>query len=577
MASSPNQPTPQAVQTGLRPVRPDLEVAALQLGKYRILGEVGRGGMADVYLAVAHGLSGFNKLVVLKVIRSEVAEDADARDMFVNEARLAGRLNHPNVVHTLEVGEEGGRPILVMEHLDGQSLHAVLRRCRRSETSMPVQMALRILAESLQGLHYAHALKDFDGSPLRLVHRDVSPQNIFVTYDGQIKVLDFGIAKAAITSAETRAGVMKGKAAYMAPEQVSGESIDHRADIYSTGVVVWQLLTGQQWWKGKPQGQILLTVLNGDVPKPSSVCEGVDTDLEAICLKAMEVDPDKRFQTALDMHDAIETALNSLPSVSTRDVGAFVAGLFEDEREMLGRTLETELRSFSESGPHRHRGAVVSASHSVEDSQGSIRSVNTDSSLLESPISPEPNSNRRVLIFGIAATTLAVVASVGWMTLRTPRKPVVPVGEVAAISVALPPPVPTPPTVTASAKPLSSCTFVIKAIPKNATITMDDSALSGNPATVHVPQDGKVHLVHAKAPGFTSRTVEIAAARDAEFVLELDAVRGGGPRRAAVDAPPTAAPTQPPPAASPTPAKPPQEDPKSARDRIKELDTSSPW
>lgn len=576
MASNPNPESPQAVQTGLRPVRPDLEVAALQLGKYRILGEVGRGGMADVYLAVAHGLSGFNKLVVLKVIRSEVAEDADAREMFVNEARLAGRLNHPNVVHTLEVGEEGGRPILVMEHLDGQSLHAVLRRCRRDDKAMPVQMALRILAESLQGLHYAHALKDFDGSPLRLVHRDVSPQNIFVTYDGQIKMLDFGIAKAAITSAETRAGVMKGKAAYMAPEQVSGESIDHRADIYSTGVVLWQLLTGQQWWKGKPQGQILLTVLNGDVPKPSAVCEGVDKDLEAICLKAMEVDPDKRFQTALDMHDAIETALNSLPSVSTRDVGTFVAGLFEDEREMLGRTLETELRSFSESGAQRHRGGIAN-SHSVEDSQGSIRSVNTDSSLLESPVSSEPNSNRRVLIFGMAAAALALVASIGWMTLRTPAKPVVPVNEVAALSVAPPPPVPTPatPALPASAKPLASCTFVIKATPKNAKVTLDGAPLSGNPATAHVLQDGKVHAVHADAPGFHPRTVEITAVRDAEFVVELDAIRTGGPRRTAPEPPPTTTPTQPPPAASPP--KPPKEDPKSARDRIKELDTSSPW
>ena len=577
MASHPDSIDDPKPESGLRPVRQDLDLGNLQLGKYRILGEVGRGGMADVYLAVAQGLSGFNKLVVLKVIRAEVAEDPDARAMFVNEARLAGRLNHPNVVHTLEVGEEAGRPILVMEHLDGQPLNAVMRRCRRDNSSMPMHMALRVLAESLQGLHYAHTLKDFDGTALRLVHRDVSPQNIFVTYDGQIKMLDFGIAKAATTSSETRAGIMKGKAAYMAPEQVSGESIDHRADIYSTGVVLWQLLTGQQWWKGKPQGQILLTVLNGDVPKPSAVCESVDPDLEAICTKAMEVDPDKRFQTALEMHNAIEAALDARPPASTRDVGAFVAGLFEDERETLGRTLETELRSFSESGHHRSRNRTFS-SPSVDDSQGSIRSVNTDSGALEGR-APAPEQKRRGAAIAIVALGLVVVAGVGWIVLRTPPKVVVATTEVAS---AVATPVTTPEPVLSAAQlptsqPASSCTFLIKAIPKNATIALDGAVLKGNPVSTQVVQDGKAYMVRVEAPGFTSRTVEVTAARDAEFVIELDAIRaGGGAVRRPPEEPPSPTAHEPPPP-PPTKPPPPKEDPKNARDRIKDLDTSSPW
>ncbi len=562
----------------LRPVRMRLDPGNLQLGKYRILGEVGRGGMAEVFLAVAQGLSGFNKLVVLKIIRAEVAEDPDARSMFVDEARLAGRLNHPNVVHTLEVSEDAGRPILVMEHLDGQPLSSILRRCQRDEKPMPMAMGLRVLAEALQGLHYAHTLKNFDGTPLRLVHRDVSPQNIFVTFDGQIKVLDFGIAKAAISSSETRAGVMKGKAAFMAPEQVSGESINHRADIYSTGVVLWQLVTGQQWWKGKAQGQILLTVLNGDVPKPSDVCENVDADLEAICLKAMEVDPSKRFQSALEMHDAIEAAIDARSSVSTRDVGAFVANLFKDEREMLSRTLETELKSLSEAG-YRTQTGTLSHPHS-EDSQSSIRSVNSDASLSGMRLSRRPEKRKGAAVI-MAVVGLAILAGATALLLRTPPETVASAEQMSAPSEPSNPP---PPALSLEATkpmvPAASCTIAVKAIPSNATISIDGKPMKDNPSTLHVVQDGKVYSIHAHAPGFVPRTVEVAALRDASFVVELEPVRTGGvvPRVLDPKAPEPVVQEQPP--ASPPEAKPPaekKEDPKSARDRIKELDTTSPW
>jgi eukaryotic-like serine/threonine-protein kinase len=534
--------------------------------------------MADVYLAVAHGLSGFNKLVVLKVIRAEVAEDADARNMFVDEARLAGRLSHPNVVHTLEVGEETGRPILVMEHLDGQALYAAIRRCKRDEIKLPIEYGLRILAESLRGLQYAHSLKDFDGTPLHLVHRDVSPQNIFVTYDGQIKMLDFGIAKAAISSSETRAGMMKGKAAYMAPEQVSGEAMDHRADIYSAGVVLWQLLTGKQWWKGKPQGQILLTVLNGDVPKPSAFCDDVDEVLEAICTKAMSVNPAKRFQSANEMLEALEAALDTRGNVSARDVGKFVADLFEDEREMLGRTLETELRSFSESGSHRHRAQALSTS--VDDSQGSIRSVNTDSSLIDSEAAQDESSGKRRMMFVFAAVALFAVAGIGWLVLRSPgQKPIAPVVASAPPEpvVSVEAPVVTSAPVVASAAPVSSCIFSIKAQPKNAKIFLDDKELKGNPVDANVLRDGKVHAVRAEAPGFVTRTVEIPADRDAKFVVDLDRIYTGRGAPPPPKAPKTAATTAAPPPPPPPTKKPPEEDPKTARDRIKDLDTSSPW
>src|SRR5260370_1330933 len=185
-------------------------------GKYKLLAELGRGGMANVYLAVARGPSGFNKLVVLKSLRSDLAGDPELLSMFWEEARLAARLNHPHVVQTYEVGEYAGRPVIVMEYLEGQTLANVLQRAKGQ---MSLALHLRVIIDSLEGLHHAHELTDFAGKALGLVHRDMSPQNVFITFDGQVKVLDFGIAKVVNSQAQTSTGVLKGKVKYMAREQ----------------------------------------------------------------------------------------------------------------------------------------------------------------------------------------------------------------------------------------------------------------------------------------------------------------------------------------------------------------------
>src|SRR5215472_7080887 len=190
-----------------------------RLGRYELIAILGHGGMADVYLAVSRGPAGFNKLIVIKRLRPDLAADPSFRDMFLDEARLAARLNHPNVVSTFEVGEEGSSIYLAMEYLEGQPLNLVVREASKKHVSLPEELYARILADALMGLHYAHKLADYDGSPLRVVHRDVSPHNIFVTYDGQVKMLDFGIAKAESKATQTEVGVLKGKVAYMAPEQ----------------------------------------------------------------------------------------------------------------------------------------------------------------------------------------------------------------------------------------------------------------------------------------------------------------------------------------------------------------------
>src|SRR6185436_17380332 len=218
---------------------------AERVGKYRIIALLGQGGMASVFLSVVPGPVGVNKLLVVKLLREEVSHDEDFVAMFVNEARLAARLNHANVVQTYEVGVEGRQHYLAMDYLDGQPLHAVLRKAGRS--GVPLEVQVRILAEALAGLHYAHTLRDFDGTDLRVVHRDVSPQNIFVNYDGQVKVVDFGIAKAAGAASNTQSGVFKGKLSYVAPEQAGGDLVDARADVFSVGVMLWEAIARKRF------------------------------------------------------------------------------------------------------------------------------------------------------------------------------------------------------------------------------------------------------------------------------------------------------------------------------------------
>src|SRR5262245_17105669 len=217
--------------------------------RYHPIAELGQGGMADVLLAMMQGAAGFRKLVVLKRLRPNLADDAELLAMFSDEARLAARLNHPNVVQTYEVGYDAGRHFIAMEWLDGQPLHRLLKAAWAYD-ALPLDVHLFILCEALRGLHYAHELQDFDGTRLEVVHRDVSPQNVFLTYEGQVKLVDFGVAKAHARSTDTQVGVVKGKVAYMAPEQALGCPVDRRADVFSVGVMLWEAVARRRLWRG---------------------------------------------------------------------------------------------------------------------------------------------------------------------------------------------------------------------------------------------------------------------------------------------------------------------------------------
>ncbi len=307
------------------------------LGKYQLIAEIARGGMGIVYLAVASGPAGFSKLFVIKELKPELVDDGNFFDMFLEEARLAARLSHPNIVTTYEVGVDGRRPFIVMDYLDGESLGRLVRK-RSAQFTVP--MHLRVLCHVLDGLEYAHHLKNFDETTASVVHRDMSPQNVFITFDGQVKIVDFGIAKSSDTSIETQAGIYKGKPGYMAPEQLGGDA-DTRADLFSVGVMVWEAVSGSRMFPKKTQLEILTALIKGEIPSLGDAHPGAPAELVRICDKATRKDPDERYATAQEMRADLEAYLESLDErVTIREISQIVATVFEPQRKQLRAVIE---------------------------------------------------------------------------------------------------------------------------------------------------------------------------------------------------------------------------------------------
>jgi serine/threonine protein kinase len=272
----------------------------LVLGRYRVVARLGQGGMSEVLLAATQSARGVNKLCVIKRLRPDLSAAAHGpslegaaltgkafASMFLQEAQITCRLNHANIVHTYEVGEEGGQLCIVMEYIEGESLHAVCRRLSKLGRLMPPALAARLMSDALAGLHYAHELADYDGTPLDIVHRDVSPHNVMVAYQGGAKLLDFGIAKAALSEVQTEVGVLKGKVHYMSPEQAQSKKLDARADVFSAGVVLWELLTARRLVQGDTPVASWFSLLNDPYPRPSALLGGLDPRLDDVVMRAL--------------------------------------------------------------------------------------------------------------------------------------------------------------------------------------------------------------------------------------------------------------------------------------------------
>jgi eukaryotic-like serine/threonine-protein kinase len=371
------------------------------VAKHRVLLELGQGGMSNVYLAVARGPADFHKLLVLKVLREDLAEDEAFRTMALSEAKIAARLNHPNVVQTYEVLNDDERPVIVMEYLEGQSLSNVV--AKTGDGSFTLAMSLQVLVDALSGLHHVHELADYDGKPFGLVHRDFTPQNIFLGYDGHVKIIDFGIARTELAHGdETRAGTIKGKVRYMSPEQILGSPpVDRRADIFAAGMVLWELAAGESPWKGASDLTIINRVINNELPSMTVAAPGVAPDIQRICTKAIQFDRENRYATAAEMAADLEQALSKMNErILPRDLGRVVSEHFREARATTKRSVEEELAKW-ERGESTH----VHLSVPVPDAPKPSASPGTKGS--RPP--PKPATFRPLLRAALLVLTLAGV------------------------------------------------------------------------------------------------------------------------------------------------------------------------
>jgi serine/threonine-protein kinase len=304
--------------------------AIRRLGRYQIIGRLATGGMAEVYLALSGELPGFRTLAVVKRILPHLASNGQFIRMFLDEARLAALLDHPNIVRIMEVGHDDEEYFLAMELVQGKPLSAVLRKAAREKRPPSAAMSAYLIAQAAAGLGYAHTLTDGDGRPLGVVHRDVSPQNVLISFEGAVKLIDFGVARAFGRVAHTSPGGLKGKIDYMSPEQASAEDVDHRADVFALGVVLWEALTGRRLFRRDTELATMRAIVDDPIPKPSELTT-VPPELEAIAMRALRKRRDARFQTAHEMASALERYAFAQEGFSPIHVATYMKSLFTSE------------------------------------------------------------------------------------------------------------------------------------------------------------------------------------------------------------------------------------------------------
>ncbi|MHB1845844.1 MAG: protein kinase domain-containing protein [Deltaproteobacteria bacterium] len=424
-----------------------------KVGRYTLLGKIANGGMAEVFLARQDGLQGFSKIVVIKKIHPHLAGDQAFIQMFFDEARLAARINHPNVVTILELGEDPSSQTfyIAMEHIDGCNLKRLAHTVAQKKQRIPHAFCARIVADACAGLDFAHEIKGDDRKPLGIVHRDVSPENVIVTYSGQVKVVDFGIAKASAVEGSTRTGQLKGKLAYMPPEQLMGQPLDRRADVWALGVTLYWMCSGRRPFRGQSEGELVQQTLNVEPPPLSELVPGLPQELGRIVGKTLAKDRSARYDGCRSLRQDLERwiAVAGQPA-STAALGDYMNEQFPEstdpDRDLIRALLSGEIAhqmtpsqtDFGQTSSSRRRLAQLAGGE--QTAAGSPRSLRA-----------------RWVPATIALGAIAAVTLVGALLLRRPVAPVVsgparlavaPVALAQAASApapaALPPPPPVP-------------------------------------------------------------------------------------------------------------------------------------
>ncbi|MDD9939289.1 MAG: serine/threonine-protein kinase, partial [Myxococcales bacterium] len=408
-----------------------------RVGRYQLCFEVASGGMATVYLARAEGPEGFDKLVALKQIHAHLAKDPGFVEMFLDEARLASRIQHPNVCSVIDFGEAEGSYYLTMEFLLGEPLGTVMRAARKAARALSSErprtpfdtFALRVVADAAEGLHAAHELTDAQGEPLNVVHRDVSPQNLFVTYNGGVRVVDFGIARAENRVHKTQTGHVKGNFAYMAPEQMSAQHVDRRADIWSLGVILHELLAGRRLFKRESLPETVQAVTVGPIPPLTEADALIDTELMQIVDRCLQRDRDRRYATARELsRDLNEYLARRGVSVGMEDVAEWIQTLcpggLAEKRQLVQLALQADTSVPRTSRKQEEQSHSTMKSMRVEIPEDAPATelaaaatkppaeATTVNAELEEPA--EPRGKRRGLWAGVALLAIGAVVAGVW-------------------------------------------------------------------------------------------------------------------------------------------------------------------
>ncbi len=422
-----------------------------RFGQYMLLRKLAEGGMAEIFLAKRLGAEGFERDVVIKCMLEHFTQHRDFVSMFLDEARLAARLHHPNIVQITDLGTVDGRYFICMEYLAGEDLETILGHVRHTGQPVPIPIAARILLSVLEGLEFAHGYQE-QGQPVGLVHRDISPSNIFVTFQGTVKVLDFGIAKASSRMTQTQPGLLKGKWGYMSPEQARGESIDARSDLFSLGITFHELLTGRRVFELDNEIGVLLALMAQPIPPPSTRRAEIPPALDAIVMKALERQADDRYASAAAMRADLEEFLRSTPSLpGMSQLGHYMRSLF-GQAEMERKTKIPSLSEILAIQAPREEPAGF-AKTLVRSSAGTdawpldepLRPPSQPSSQPPpqpptSPVAVVPRKTTRPVLLGALSALLLLGLGGGATWLWLSREPT----PVASVAVAPPAPAPEP-------------------------------------------------------------------------------------------------------------------------------------
>lgn len=551
-APAPAIPPPPAASPGddNMPVR---------FGKYTLIRKLAVGGMAELFLALQRSVAGFEKLIVVKRVLPHLVKDESFIEMLLAEARIAATLNHPNVAHIYDVGSVDGQFYIAMEHIHGEDLRSLVRQMKKMNvTAFPLEHALAIVLGCCAGLAYAHDKKDLDGEPMGIVHRDVSPQNILVTFTGDVKLVDFGIAKAGRGQMEdTGSGQLKGKVPYMSPEQAQGENLDKRSDIFSLGIILFELCTGRRLFRGQNEMETLRKIVEEEYPRPRELNPNLSPRLEEIILRALEKSLDRRYQTARDMQADLEDYIRAEQlKVSSLSLGTWMQDLFREKLDQQKQLLQ-EGRQLAE---------VIAAQVAEEEREGSLGGA-SGSHVRQKPASKLPWILMAILMLaGVGAGVLwflqppetVVPTGPGVIAIestppgaaiwidgerRPDRTPAaireLPVGARYAVKlthdgfaphmedVELTEAEPTRSLNVTLRRPSASDFAVIRVrtIPSGASVLLDGRATGlTTPATVPEVTPGEAHTLALALEGYVSRneTVTLVAGQVAELSFELE-------------------------------------------------------